>query len=75
MLSALTDEFPNVLRRSGANYIFRACFILVSFLLGLPMVSRCGLYILNLVDYSISGVPLLIIGLLEVSALNWVYGE
>ena len=30
---------------------------------------------LNLVDFSVGGFPLLFIGLIELIAINWVYGE
>lgn len=32
-----------------------------------------GMWLLNLVDYSVSGFPLLFVGLLECIALNWIY--
>ena len=34
-----------------------------------------GIYLLNLVDFSVGGFPLLFIGLIELIAINWVYGE
>ena len=30
---------------------------------------------MNLVDYSVGGFPLLIIGVLELIAINWIYGK
>lgn len=33
-----------------------------------------GIYLLNLVDYSVSGFPLLFVALLELVALNYIYG-
>ena len=38
------------------------------------LIFQGGLYLLDLVDYSVSGFPLLIIGVLEVAALAWIYG-
>jgi len=32
-----------------------------------------GMWLLNLVDYSVSGFPLLFVGLFECVALNWIY--
>lgn len=46
-----------------------------TFLLGLPMVMSGGIYLLNLVDYSVSGFPLLFVGFLECMALSWIYGQ
>ena len=53
----------------------RSAVIFGTFLLGLPMVMGGGIYLLNLVDYSVSGFPLLFVGLLECMALAWIYGE
>lgn len=39
------------------------------------MVMGGGIYLLNLVDYSVSGFPLLFVGLLECMALSWIYGK
>ena len=33
-----------------------------------------GIYLLDLVDYSVSGFPLLVVGFLEAVALAWIYG-
>ena len=33
-----------------------------------------GLYLLNIVDFSVGGFPLLVIGLAELVAVNWIYG-
>ena len=75
VLSAMTDEFPTYLQGRWRSVAFRAGFILFTFLLGLPMVTSGGIYLLNLVDYSVSGFPLLVVGALEIIALNWIYGE
>lgn len=48
--------------------------ILFTCLLGIPMVSNGGIYLLNLVDFSIGGFPLLIFGLLECVVISWIYG-
>ena len=37
-------------------------------------VLQGGIYLLNLVDYSVSGFPLLFVALLELVAINWIYG-
>ena len=53
----------------------RTAVIFVTFLLGIPMVMNGGIYLLNLVDYSVSGFPLLFVGILEAVAISWIYGE
>jgi len=73
VLSALTDEFPKYLRGPRRSIVFRSIFIFSMFLLGIPMVTTGGIYLLNLVDYSVSGVPMLICGFCECAAINWIY--
>ena len=43
-------------------------------LFALFKVTRGGMYLLNLVDESVSHYPLLIIALLELFVINYVYG-
>ncbi|XP_062617416.1 sodium- and chloride-dependent glycine transporter 1-like isoform X1 [Saccostrea cucullata] len=73
VLSALTDVFPQIQPRKF-NIIFRTVFTAFSFLLGLPMVCKGGIYLLNLVDFSVGGFPLLVVGLFELMAISWIYG-
>ena len=40
VLSAVTDEFPGVLRNSSNSRIFRVSVNVFTFLMGLPMVTR-----------------------------------
>ncbi|XP_048729154.2 sodium- and chloride-dependent glycine transporter 1-like isoform X2 [Ostrea edulis] len=73
VFSALTDVFPQIQPRK-ANIIFRTIFTALCFLLGLPMVCEGGIYLLNLVDFSVGGFPLLVVGLFELLAISWIYG-
>ena len=55
--------------------VCRTIVIFLTFLLGIPMVMNGGIFLLNLVDYSVSGFPLLFVGILEAGAISWIYGE
>ncbi|KAL3841981.1 hypothetical protein ACJMK2_020057 [Sinanodonta woodiana] len=75
VMSALADEYPTFLTSSKRrSFLYRTAIIIICFLLGLPMVCNGGMWLLNLVDYSISGFPLLFVGFLECIAINWIYG-
>lgn len=74
VLSAIGDEFPILRKERKYNIAFRAIFCTVAFLLGLPMICNGGIFLLNLVDYSVGGFPLLVVGLVELITINWVYG-
>lgn len=45
------------------------------FLLALPMCTDSGVYILEILDHHVSGVPMLVIALLEILLVSYVYGK
>lgn len=55
--------------------IFRVCMCAMSFLLGLPMLCGAGMHFLNLVDWSVSGFPLLVVAFIELMIICYGYGE
>lgn len=74
-ICAFTDEWAHIIRKSTATSIlFRIVVMTKFFLLGIPMVTYGGMYLINLVDTNAGGFPLLVIGFCEVIAINWIYG-
>ncbi|KAG8198562.1 hypothetical protein JTE90_026461 [Oedothorax gibbosus] len=71
-VSAFVDEFPTLLHNRKA--IFTAFLCVVMFLLGLPLVTEGGMYILQLMDWYSATFSLMIISLLELICISWVYG-
>ncbi|WAR24980.1 SC6A5-like protein [Mya arenaria] len=71
VMTGLCDSFPG-LRKYKTPIIGALCFF--SFLLGLPMCTPGGVYILQILDYYVAGWSLLFIGLTEVLAVTYVYG-
>ena len=45
-----------------------------SFLLGLPCLSECGHFVLDLMDTYGTGMSVIIIAMFELIAIMWVYG-
>ncbi|CAF4508540.1 unnamed protein product [Rotaria socialis] len=74
IMASIIDEFKTYLNTPKKIIIFRFCISLVFFLLGLSMVTRGGLYILNIIDQYLGGFPWLIIGVVELFCIAWVYG-
>lgn len=75
VISSLSDEWESILRKNWKrSLIFRITMCIVFFLLGLPMTTQAGMYILNMVDTSVGGFPLLFAGVFECVAVNFVYG-
>ncbi|XP_064634023.1 sodium- and chloride-dependent glycine transporter 1-like [Lineus longissimus] len=74
VLSAFSDEFSSFITGPKQAIIFRCSVIALSFLLGIPMICKGGIYLLNLVDYCVSGFPFLFAGFFELVAISWIYG-
>lgn len=72
ILTALQDEFPQ-LRGKTRSVVFRISLCVLGFILGLPITTQGGSYLLDLCDWFV-GYPLLLVGLFEVIAIIWVYG-
>ncbi|CAF0721987.1 unnamed protein product [Rotaria sordida] len=74
IMASIIDEFKTHLNTPKKIIIFRFSISFVFFLLGLSMVSRGGLYILNIIDQYLGGFPWLVIGVVELFCIAWVYG-
>ncbi|XP_059141431.1 sodium- and chloride-dependent glycine transporter 1-like isoform X2 [Physella acuta] len=70
--TALADCFPSQLMHRRTQLTFLVCFL--SFLLGIPLTSQGGSYILNLIDWYIASFSVMLIVLIEVLVLAWIYG-
>ncbi|GAB1607900.1 sodium- and chloride-dependent glycine transporter 1-like [Argonauta hians] len=75
IFTAITDEYSKTLRKMKNSVIFRIVFIIVCFLCGMILTTQSGLYWLNLIDSSVVGIPLIIIGFFEILSFQWVYGN
>ncbi|XP_069107590.1 sodium- and chloride-dependent glycine transporter 1-like [Argopecten irradians] len=74
VITGLMDQFSRVLNTKWRKVGFRLLICLTGFLLGLPMVTEGGYYMFELTDHFISGFPMLFTGLIELIALNYIYG-
>ena len=52
----------------------RITSLVSSFLLGLPCLSECGQFVLDLMDTYGTGMSIIIIAMFELIAIMWVYG-
>ncbi|CAF1440363.1 unnamed protein product [Adineta ricciae] len=74
VMASIIDEFKMYLNTPKKIVLFRFGLSVVFFLVGLSMVTRGGLYVLNIVDQYLGGFPWLIIGVVELFCIAWVYG-
>ncbi len=77
LITALCDElvdleyFKNI-RKHKALVTFIVCFLF--FLLGLPMTTNGGIYLLALMDRYSTGFSLLVVSMMECIVISYVYG-
>ncbi|XP_046351909.1 sodium- and chloride-dependent glycine transporter 2-like [Haliotis rufescens] len=74
VMTAMIDEFPQYISTRKRQILFRLCVCLGAFLLGLPIVTQSGAYLLDLVDTYILGFPTLFIAFFELIAICYIYG-
>ncbi|KAG7455860.1 hypothetical protein MATL_G00245540 [Megalops atlanticus] len=75
LVTAVVDMFPSVFRRNNRRELFILAVAVVSYLMGLIMLTEGGMYIFQLFDYyAASGMCLLFVAIFETVCIAWVYG-
>ncbi|XP_023688147.1 sodium- and chloride-dependent neutral and basic amino acid transporter B(0+) [Paramormyrops kingsleyae] len=70
--TSIQDAFPRLFRSKRFHITVATCAIL--FLIGLPCVTRAGIYWVKLLDHFCAGWILLVTALLELIGLSYIYG-
>jgi len=75
LVTAIVDLYPNVFRWKYAREVFSAAICIVTFFVGLVLVTNGGIYVFQLFDYySASGITLLWFCFFECVTISWIYG-
>jgi len=72
LVSATVDLFPRI--RKKWSMLVAATIAFVEMLVGLACVTQGGIYVLQLMDWYSSPLPLMLISLCECLAIAWAYG-
>ncbi|XP_072540655.1 sodium- and chloride-dependent GABA transporter 2-like [Salminus brasiliensis] len=75
LVTAISDMYPSFFQIGHRRKILLLLICVVSFLVGLLMVTEGGLYVFQLFDYyACSGMTLLAFAILQSICVGWVYG-
>ncbi|XP_066438618.1 sodium- and chloride-dependent glycine transporter 2 [Eleutherodactylus coqui] len=72
IVTSVADEFPKYLRTHKPLFTLVCC--LSFFIMGFPMVTQGGIYMLQLVDNYAASYSLVIIAIFELVGISYVYG-
>uniref|UniRef100_A0A8C9WQE7 Transporter n=1 Tax=Scleropages formosus TaxID=113540 RepID=A0A8C9WQE7_SCLFO len=72
IVTSVSDEFPKYLRKHKPIFTLVCCISF--FLLGFPMITENGMYMLQLVDTFAASYSLIIIAIFELIGVSYIYG-
>lgn len=72
LVSGIVDEFPALLRPRKTLFTGFVCFL--EFLIGLPLITQGGIYVLQLMDWYCATVSLMVITMIECLVISYGYG-
>ncbi|EPY85312.1 sodium- and chloride-dependent betaine transporter [Camelus ferus] len=75
LVTALVDMYPSVFRKKNRREVLILGVSVLSFLVGLVMLTEGGMYVFQLFDYyAASGMCLLFVAIFESLCVAWAYG-
>ncbi|XP_039375937.1 sodium- and chloride-dependent GABA transporter 2 isoform X2 [Mauremys reevesii] len=75
LVTAVMDMYPTIFRKQNRREILILLVSILSYLVGLVMLTEGGMYIFQLFDYyAASGMCLLFVAIFETLCIGWVYG-
>ncbi|XP_063052746.1 sodium- and chloride-dependent GABA transporter 2 [Engraulis encrasicolus] len=75
LVTSVVDMYPTVFRRKNRRELFILAVSVVSYMVGLIMLTEGGMYVFQLFDYyAASGMCLLFVAIFETVCIAWVYG-
>nr|XP_006642702.2 PREDICTED: sodium- and chloride-dependent glycine transporter 2 isoform X1 [Lepisosteus oculatus] len=72
IVTSVSDEFPKYLRTHKPIFTLVCCICF--FVLGFPMITESGMYMLQLVDTYAASYSLVIIAIFELVGISYIYG-
>ena len=73
-LSGIIDMFPKIGKTSTRKRLFTLFLLITIFLISLPLCSKSGIYIYQLLDWYSAVITVTICGLLECLIIGYIYG-
>ncbi|KAJ6667119.1 hypothetical protein lerEdw1_017097 [Lerista edwardsae] len=73
IVTSVSDEFPKYLRTHKPLFTLGCC--VAFFIMGFPMITQGGMYMLQLVDTYAASYSLVIIAIFELVGISYIYGK
>nr|XP_060623071.1 sodium- and chloride-dependent glycine transporter 2-like [Anolis sagrei ordinatus] len=73
IVTSVADEFPKYLRTHKPLFTLGCCVSF--FIMGFPMITQGGMYMLQLVDTYAASYSLVIIAIFELVGISYIYGK
>ncbi|XP_069118925.1 sodium- and chloride-dependent GABA transporter 3-like [Argopecten irradians] len=73
-ITSIVDQYAHVLRRGYRKEMFIAAVCVVSFIIGLSMVTEGGMYVFQIFDYYSGNRVIVLVAFSECVAVSWIYG-
>uniref|UniRef100_A0A8D2LYM2 Transporter n=1 Tax=Varanus komodoensis TaxID=61221 RepID=A0A8D2LYM2_VARKO len=75
LVTAIVDMYPGIFRKKNRREMLILLVSILSYLVGLVMITEGGMYVFQLFDYyAASGMCLLFVAIFETLCIGWVYG-
>uniref|UniRef100_A0A670YHV7 Transporter n=1 Tax=Pseudonaja textilis TaxID=8673 RepID=A0A670YHV7_PSETE len=75
LVTAVVDMYPGILRKKNRRETLILLVSILSYFVGLVMITEGGMYVFQLFDYyAASGMCLLFVAIFETLCIGWVYG-
>ncbi|XP_067163455.1 sodium- and chloride-dependent GABA transporter 2 isoform X4 [Apteryx mantelli] len=75
LVTALVDMYPTIFRKKNRRETLILLVSVLSYLVGLVMLTEGGMYVFQLFDYyAASGMCLLFVAIFETLCIAWIYG-
>ncbi|ESP01647.1 hypothetical protein LOTGIDRAFT_200147, partial [Lottia gigantea] len=72
IFTGMLDTYPKFVAKR--KVLLKVIFCVIYFLVGIPLCTRAGIYVYQLIDWYCVAISLFVFGLIECIVIGWIYG-